>query len=159
MDLQNLCTLRCACTCSLYTYVYIPMYAYTYVYIGVCIGEGNGNPLQCYCLENPRDGGAWWAAVSGVVQSQTRLIWLSSSSSRGVYAHKTHTYVYKNKAKYVINFFLFPNRVFLSAFHLKCSNWRAYWKYKVHIVQYEYTLGSVLFCYSCFVPLIEQSSP
>ena len=38
-----------------------------------CIGEGNGNPLQCSCLENPRDGGAWWAAVYGVRQSQTRL--------------------------------------------------------------------------------------
>ena len=37
------------------------------------IGEGNGNPLQCSCLENPRDGGAWWAAVYGVTQSQTRL--------------------------------------------------------------------------------------
>ena len=36
-----------------------------------CYGEGNGNPLQCSCLENPRDGGAWWAAVSGVTQSQT----------------------------------------------------------------------------------------
>ena len=46
-----------------------------------CIGEGNGNPLQCFCLENPRDGGAWWAAVYGVAQSQTRLTWLSSSSS------------------------------------------------------------------------------
>ena len=38
-----------------------------------CIGEGNGNPLQCSCLENPRDGGAWWAAVYGVAQSWTRL--------------------------------------------------------------------------------------
>ena len=45
------------------------------------IGEGNGNPLQCSCLENPRDGGAWWAAVSGVAQSQTWLKQLSSSSS------------------------------------------------------------------------------
>ena len=45
------------------------------------IGEGNGNPLQCSCLENPRDGGAWWAAVSGVSQSRTRLKRLSSSSS------------------------------------------------------------------------------
>ena len=44
-----------------------------------CIGEGNGNPLQCSCLENPRDGGAWWATVSGVAQSWTRLKWLSSS--------------------------------------------------------------------------------
>ena len=44
-------------------------------------GEGNGNPLQCSCLENPRDGGAWWAAISGVAQSRTRLRQLSSSSS------------------------------------------------------------------------------
>src|SRR5574341_1546176 len=46
-----------------------------------CIGEGNGNPLQCSCLENPRDGGAWWAAVHWVAQSWTRLKRLSSSSS------------------------------------------------------------------------------
>ena len=46
-----------------------------------CIGEGNGNPLQCSCLENPRDGGAWWAAIYGVPQSWTRLKRLSSSSS------------------------------------------------------------------------------
>ena len=46
-----------------------------------CIGEGNGNPLQCSCLENPRDGGAWWAAVYGVAQSRTQLKQLSSSSS------------------------------------------------------------------------------
>ena len=46
-----------------------------------CIGEGNGNPLQCSCLENPRHGGAWWAAVYGVAQSRTRLKRLSSSSS------------------------------------------------------------------------------
>ena len=45
-----------------------------------CIGEGNGNPLQCSCLENPRDREAWWAAVYGVTQSRTRLKRLSSSS-------------------------------------------------------------------------------
>ena len=45
------------------------------------MGAGNGNPLQCSCLENPRDGGAWWAAVYGIAQSWTRLKWLSSSSS------------------------------------------------------------------------------
>ena len=47
-----------------------------------CTGEGNGNPLQCSCLENPRDGGAWWAAVCGVAQSQTRLTRLSSKQLR-----------------------------------------------------------------------------
>ena len=46
-----------------------------------CTGEGNGNPFQCSCLENPRDGGAWWTAVFGVAQSRTRLKGLSSSSS------------------------------------------------------------------------------
>ena len=46
------------------------------------VGEGNGNPLQCSCLENPRDGGDWWAAIYGVAQSRTRLKRLSCSSSR-----------------------------------------------------------------------------
>ena len=49
-----------------------------------CIGEGNGNPLQCSCLENPRDGGAWWAAIYGVAQSRTQLNRLSSSSSQSI---------------------------------------------------------------------------
>ena len=49
-----------------------------------CIGEGNGNPLQCSCLENPRDRGAWWAAVSGVAQSRTRLKRLSNWSSQAL---------------------------------------------------------------------------
>ena len=48
------------------------------------IGEGHGNPLQCSCLENPRDGGTWWAAICGVAQSRTRLMRLSSSSSSRV---------------------------------------------------------------------------
>jgi len=49
------------------------------------IGEGNGNSFQCSCLENPRDGGAWWAAISGVTQSWTRLKRLSSSSSSSLF--------------------------------------------------------------------------
>ena len=49
-----------------------------------CIGEGNGKPLQCSCLENPRDGEAWWAVVSGVAQSRTQLKRLSSSSSSSI---------------------------------------------------------------------------
>ena len=54
-----------------------------------CTGEGNGNPLQCSCMENPRDGGAGWAAVYGVAQSRTRLKWLSSSSSFSSINHKS----------------------------------------------------------------------
>jgi len=61
-----------------------------------CIGEGNGNPLQCSCLENPRDGGAWWAAVYGVAQSRTQLKWLSSSSSsRGDWAIRGPTWIWR----------------------------------------------------------------
>ena len=60
-----------------------------------CIGEGNGNPLQCSGLENPRDGGAWWAAVYGVAQSRTQLKRLSSSSSskRSYFFLKTNTLI------------------------------------------------------------------
>ena len=54
-----------------------------------CIGEGNGNPLQCSCLENPRDGGAWWAAFCGVTQSRTQLKRLSSSRSSNKVSTKT----------------------------------------------------------------------
>ena len=66
--------------------------SYNYLFIGFCQrlrflgviiinhGEGNGNPLQCSCLENPRDGEAWWAAIYGVAQSRTRLKRPSSSS-------------------------------------------------------------------------------
>ena len=62
-----------------------------------CIGGGNGNPFQCSCLENPRDGGAWGAAVYGVAQSRTRLKRLSSSSSstrhnRGVDKNLSHPF-------------------------------------------------------------------
>ena len=52
-----------------------------------CIGERNGNPFQCSCLENPRDGGAWWAAIYGVAQSRTRMKRLSSSSSMHIFVY------------------------------------------------------------------------
>ena len=56
-----------------------------------CIGEGNGNPLLCSCLENPRDGEAWWAAVSGVPQSRTRLKRLSSSCLAVAFPVSSHS--------------------------------------------------------------------
>ena len=48
-------------------------FTFTFHFSLSCIGEGNGNPLQCSCLKNPRDRGAWWAAIYGVAQSQTQL--------------------------------------------------------------------------------------
>ena len=64
------------------------------------VGEGNGNPLQCSCLENPRDGGAWWAAVYGVTQSRIRLKWLSSSSSRIQHEQLCIAKIFSNGAIY-----------------------------------------------------------
>ena len=64
-----------------------------------CIGEGNGSPLQCSCLENPRDGGAWWAAVYGVAQSQTRLKRLSSSSSSSS-MYSLQKYLFRSSAHF-----------------------------------------------------------
>ena len=55
--------------------------AATWMHLEMIVGEGDGTPLQCSCLENPRDGGAWWAAISEVTQSRTQLKRLSSSSS------------------------------------------------------------------------------
>ena len=98
-----------------------------------CIGEGNGNPLQCSCLENPRDGGAWWAAVHWVSQSRIRLKRLSSSSSSSssiiLYAQLK---VYKLPLKIKLRALLkaWSPHVFLSCFlfspFLVCSSFRTY---------------------------------
>ena len=73
-------------------------------------GEGNGNPLQCSCLENPRDGGAWWAAVSGVAQSLTRLKRLSSSSRvelmGGVGESTSISFFWTQNSKFILTIFL-----------------------------------------------------
>ena len=71
------------------------------------IGEGNGNPLQCSCLENPRDGGAWWAAVYGVAQSWTRLKQLSSSSSEVLWPVLSFSYQLFRRAD-IFNFNVAP---------------------------------------------------
>ena len=80
-----------------------------------CIGEGNGNPLQCSCLESTRDGGAWWAAIYGVAQSQTQLKWLSSSKERCTYPLITPVYcfVLQNTLK-IISIFLNPYSCFVT---------------------------------------------
>ena len=85
-----------------------------------CIGEGNGNPLQCSCLENPRDRGAWWAAIYGVVQSRTRLKRLSSSSSSIVLKQHTN----ENEVNLLwVSFALFKpcDIIQIGAFWQKCA--------------------------------------
>ena len=86
------------------------------------IGEGNGNPLQCSCLVNPREGEAWWSAVYGVAQSQTRLKRLSSSSSILIYTAllllllSSPSVVSKNSSTYL------PNSMFLNYTEQVASN-------------------------------------
>ena len=58
-----------------------------------CTGEGNGNPFQCSCLENPRNGRAWWAAIYGVALHQTQLKWLSSSSIQAQFNQQSSIFV------------------------------------------------------------------
>ena len=89
-----------------------------------CIGEGNGNPLQYSCLENPRDGGAWWAAVYGVAQSQTQLKWLSSSSSI-MLQHTSGRYLYLCLNVSCCFIFLIKKCIylFMSSLGLHCCEW------------------------------------
>ena len=90
-----------------------------------CIGGGNGNPLQCSCLENPGDGGAWWAAVYGVAQSRTRLKRLSSSSSSSIPTLGGDT-VSSNKLNEMSKKKMFQMRWYLNT-SIKCSV-RIYWE-------------------------------
>ena len=81
-----------------------------------CTGEGNGNPLQCSCLKNPRDGGAWWAGVYGVAQSRTGLKRLSSSSSSRLFI----TFLPKNKCL-LISWLQSPSAVILEPQKIKSA--------------------------------------
>ena len=90
-----------------------------------CIGEGNGNPLQCSCLENPRDGGAWWAAVYGIAQSRTRLKRLSSSSDSNLSSKPRITLKNLNRVFFCI-FFLQDKRIFRITYKNNFSNVKSY---------------------------------
>ena len=89
-----------------------------------CFGEGNGNPLQCSCLENPRDGGAWWAAVYGVAQSRTRRKRLNSSSILfSEYCNRYSKILHPSSLK-IVNIYIFFNiYLFLAALGFCCRAW------------------------------------
>ena len=95
-----------------------------------CIGGGNGNPLQCSCLENPWNRGAWWAAVYGVTQSRTRLKWLSSSSSSNLCNTYKGRNIKKNKSKWskclLFSSLLYLCRMFYDNFKLGVGEWRRF---------------------------------
>ena len=108
-----------------------------------CTGEENGNPLQCSCLENPRDGGAWWAAVYGVAQSSTWLTRLSNSSSSRQHIKKQRNY-FANKCPYSQSYSFSSNHVWMWELDHKegwvLKNW-CFWT-----VVLEKTLESPLDC-------------
>ena len=99
-----------------------------------CIGEGNGNPLQCSCLENPRDRGAWWAAIYGVAQSWTWLKRFRSSSS--ISSSNTHL-------SFLPSIF-FSIRVFSNELAL-CIRWLKYWSLIISISPSNKYLGLISF--------------
>ena len=78
-----------------------------------CIGDGNGNPLQCSCLENPRDGGAWWAAVYGVTQSRTRLKRLSRTG----HGESSGTQMWSGRASHL------PRAVWIQMWETESPQW------------------------------------
>ena len=86
----------------------------------LCIGEGNGNPLQCSCLENPRDSGAWWAAIYGVAQSWTRPKWLSSS--RNLFL-EFHSKACSDTLHILTNCWLFSTKDNDLRFAICCLSW------------------------------------
>ena len=88
-----------------------------------CIGEGNANPLQCSCLENPRDRGAWWAAVYGVAQSRTRLKQLSSSSRDLISTENFYSTLFNNLDGKRINKKYYSLYVYAVAESVNCTLW------------------------------------
>ena len=86
-------------------------------------GEGNGNPLHCSCLENPGDGGVWWAAVYGVAQSRTWLMWLSSSNHYYSFFTKAGIEPYRRKSDLLTSHTVSDENSFnTSSFKSKCWN-------------------------------------
>ena len=103
-----------------------------------CIGEGRGNPLQCSCLENPRDGAAWWAAVYGVEQSWTRLRWLSSSSIvYYVYSSFCMKHCFNTLWHNVFHWSQSTDKTYRVLFQMSNQVWRLTHKF-------------TLFCFQCF---------
>ena len=86
----------------------------------LCVGEGNGDPLQCSCLENPREGGAWWAAICGVAQSRTRLKRLSSSRSSSLREENLAEYRNQHECQSLVIKRSLPVWVWLRHFHYPC---------------------------------------
>ena len=117
-----------------------------------CIGEGNGNPPQYSCLENPKDGGAWWAAIFGVAQSRTWLKWLSSSSSSSLLCSIHWIGEYFDLFSWIIKYITLNKILFLCfilELELQCKNMcyiyflKLYWRFK-KIYKYSSEMNALL---------------
>ena len=112
-----------------------------------CFGEGNGSPLQCSCLENPRDRGAWWAAIYGVAQSRPRLKRLSSSSSSRTENLGTldmDTISFQVKLWTFFNFIYEVNLAILTQnFKMLCKNGGKFWLEQSRGLNYSYCCWSL----------------
>ena len=116
-----------------------------------CIGKGNGNPLQCSCLENPRDSGAWWVTVYGVAQSRTWLKRLSSSSSTYIYLY---TYIY---IRIFFHFFIYI-QFYIFIFFCKFFSLIGYYQILIVVLcAIQRTLLAIYFIYSSMYMLISNS--
>jgi len=104
-----------------------------------CIGEGNGNPLQCSCLENPRDRGAWWAAISGVTQSRTRLKCLHLSWIIVIHNSKSNALRKPIITNILLKICSLPLGIVLFVFFWKYNTYEYLSK---HQCSYEFKLGS-----------------
>ena len=94
-----------------------------------CIGEGNGSPLQCSCLENPRDEGAWWAAVYGVAQSRNWLKWLSKARQSWATVSKTCPKVIASSLYSILPYEGFPSKPLVSESRGTCIQ---FWRYPLY---------------------------
>ena len=118
-----------------------------------CTGEGNDNPLQCSCLENPRDGGASWAAVCGVAQSRTRLKWLSSRSKLQIFDDENQLIIegcsyraQKVNQKWKVNIKVFLAQLIINITPGTCNLFGKHFR-TLSVTEWEYTVISYILRY------------
>ena len=133
-------------------------FTFTFHFSLSCIGEGNGNPLQCSCLENPRDGGAWWAAVYGVTQSQTRLKRLSSSSSSMSIESVMPSNLFILWCLSLLLPSVFPSMRVFSDELAPCIRWPKYWSFSFSISPSNEYSGLIFFRIDWFDHLAVQGN-